>query len=241
MVRVLLAAVLMHVAFIHPSLAMAAEPVVLQYGQRPPFMGRDAGGNVTGILVAPAIAAFAKAGIPIVWSESSPPRQLAIIQANNSRTCALGRYKTPERAAYARFTKSFYQDAPSVAVANLNFKVPDNIRAADLMADPSLTVLFKNDILLGPYTQDLIAHMKAKQVGTGESYEQMIKMVVAGRAQFAFISGEEEGYYRDKLGAAAKEFRILHFSDMPPGEKRYIMCSKMIDEAEIEKINAGLK
>ena len=108
-----------------PSLA-AGDSLVLYYGQRPPFMGRDEQGRVAGVLVAPVVAAFAKAGIAIVWKEASPARQLAIIESNRERACVLGRYKTPERLAIAKFSIPFYQDSASVGLANVNFKVSDH-------------------------------------------------------------------------------------------------------------------
>jgi ABC-type amino acid transport substrate-binding protein len=223
-----------------PSMALG-DPLILYYVQRPPFMWRDAQGKVTGVLVTLTAAAFAKAGVAIIWKEASPPRQLAIIESNQSRVCALGRYKTPERLAFAKFSIPYYQDSASVGLANVNFKVSDHARAADLMADPNVTILLKDDIRLGPYTEDLISHMKAKRLGTSNDYEQIIRMIKAGRADFALFSGEEEAYYRNKLGFTDKDFKIIHFPDMPPGEKRYLMCSKQVEDAVLEKINAELK
>ena len=48
-------------------------------------------------------------------------------------------------------------------------------------------------------------------------------------------------YYRDKLGLSERDFKVIRFIDMPAGEKRYLMCSKLVGDAEMEKINAYLK
>ncbi|MBV8636355.1 MAG: hypothetical protein JO002_17825, partial [Burkholderiaceae bacterium] len=149
-------------------------------------------------------------------------------------------YKTPDREAFAKFSVPFYQDSSWVGLANVKFKAADQMRAADLMADPTVTVLLQDDIMFGAYADDLIVHMKAKRVGTSD-YSQMIKMIQAGRADLSLITGEEEAYYRNQLGYTDKDFKIIHFTDMPTGEKRHLMCSKSVDDAEMEKINAGLK
>ncbi|HEX8955378.1 MAG TPA: transporter substrate-binding domain-containing protein [Burkholderiaceae bacterium] len=219
----------------------AAEPIVLFYVQRPPFMGSGADGKLSGFLIPPVTRAFAKAGIPAVWREASTMRQLTIIRTDAMRACSTGRYRTPDREAYARFSLSYYQDMPWVGVANLRLKTEDRMRAADLMADPNVSVLLKDDIKFGPYADDLIAHMKAKRIGTTSDFGQIIRLVQAGRADFTFISGEEESYYRKQTGSTDKDLKIIHFTDMPAGEKRYLMCSKSVSDAEMEKINAGLK
>lgn len=224
-----------------PPCLAAGDPLVLFYVQRPPFMGSGAGAGPAGSLIAPVEAAFAKAGIPAVWREASTLRQLTIIRNDTMRACSIGRYKTPDREAFARFSIPFYQDQPWVGVANVRLKIGERARAADLMADPNLTVLLKDDIKFGPYADDLIAHMKARRVGAMSDFGQIIRMIEAGRADFSLISGEEELYYRKQLGYTDKDFKVIHFTDMPAGEKRYLMCSKSVRDAEMEKINAGLK
>jgi len=234
-------AVIAAILSIAPACFAAGEPIVVYYVQRPPFMGHDTDGKLAGILIQPVAAAFSRAGIPVDWRESSTTRQLTIIEANATRACSVGRYKTPERAAFARFSVPFYQDLPWVGLAGVKFKVPEHARAADLLADPGVTVLLKNDIKLGPYVDGLIEHMKAKRVGITSDFDQMISMIQAGRADFSFITGEEEMYYRDKLGLSERDFKVIRFTDMPAGEKRYLMCSKLVGDAEMEKINAYLK
>ncbi|HEX7645667.1 MAG TPA: hypothetical protein VF472_25970 [Burkholderiaceae bacterium] len=219
----------------------AAEPIVLFYVQRPPFMGSDVDGKVAGVLIPPVTGAFAKAGIPAVWREASTMRQLTIIRTDAMRACSTGRYKTPDREAYAKFSVSYYQDMPWVGVANLRLKTEYRMRAADLMADPNVSVLLKDDVRFGPYADDLIAHMKAKRIGTTSDFGRIIRLVQVGRADFSLISGEEESYYRKQAGFTGKDFKIIHFTDMPAGEKRYLMCSKSVSDAEMERINAGLK
>ncbi len=38
-----------------------------------------------------------------------------------------------------------------------------------------------------------------------------------------------------------RDFNIIDFSDMPAVEKRHLMCCRLVEDAEMERINAGLK
>ena len=127
--------------------AANAQPIIVYYVQRLPFMGRDADGNLTGLLIQPVAKAFAKAGVPLAWRESSTSRQLAIIESNTGRACSLGRYMTADRAAFARFSVPFYQDAPWVGLANVNFKVSGHVRIADLIGYIEADRSFHLDLL----------------------------------------------------------------------------------------------
>lgn len=43
------------------------------------------------------------------------------------------------------------------------------------------------------------------------------------------------------MGLSDRDCKTIRFSEMSAGEKRYVMYSKPVEEAEREKINAGLK
>ena len=230
--------------FIFPLAAHAALPeetVTLLYVERPPLMMRSPDGAVSGVLADSAKSILTKADIPFVWREVSPNRELAVIQNNNEPVCAVGRYKTSERQAYSKFTNAIYRDSSHVGVANLGLRVPDKIKAADLLGNPDVTLLIRDGYVLPASLQNLVDHMRAKRVGTYGTYAQMIGQVVAGKAQLAILTEEEEAYFRKTSPASSETYRVVHFSDVPLGEKRYLMCSKAVSDAVIEKINAQLK
>jgi hypothetical protein len=83
--------------------------------------------------------------------------------------------------------------------------------------------------------------MKAKRIATYEEFGGMIRLIKLGRAQITFIPIEEAEYYIDKMGYARNDFNIIRFADMPPGEKRYIMCSKSIENEVMERLDAAIK
>lgn len=65
----------------------------------------------------------------------------------------------------------------------------------------------------------------------------MIRMIMANRADFMFISEEEAAYSIEQAGFAPNELQLIHVRDMPEGEKRYLMCNKNVPDEVIEKLN----
>jgi polar amino acid transport system substrate-binding protein len=215
--------------------------IVLQFNERPPFMKQLADGSVAGTAATPAARAFKKAGIPFVWQYTSVKRQLAVLQENAAPVCSVGWYKTAERERFAKFTKAISQDSPTIGLANANFKAQDNGKLADLLANRELDVLIKDSIIYGPYLDAQLTTMKAKRITSYEEFGSLIKLVRFGRAQLTFVPIEEANYYIESMGYSRTDFNIIHFSDMPSGEKRYIMCDMKVEDAVIEKLNAELK
>jgi uncharacterized protein (TIGR02285 family) len=222
------------------TLAAAQTPIVLQHDKRPPFLKIEADGSVSGTAATPAAQAFQKAGIPYVWKYESAARQVAQIQSG-ARVCSVGWYKTLERERYAKFSKPISQDTPMIALANSSFEAQGKADLDQILSNPEVTVLVKTSIVYGPYLEPRFARMKAKRVATYEEFGAMIRLINLGRAQITFIPIEEAEYYIEKMGYSRNDFNIIHFDDMPPGEKRYIMCSKSIEDDVMARLDAGIK
>lgn len=216
-------------------------PLVLQYDIRPPYVTTMPDGTVGGILASPVVAALRKAGVPFVWRNVSPTGQLANVRANVEPICGLGWYKTPERQAFAKYSKAIYQDGPMIGVANARFQVPENPRVDDVLGRPEVRILTKSSIVYGPYLDAHFAGMKAQHIASYEPYAQLVKVVKIGRVDLTFVPQEEAEYYVDSMGYHREDFHFIHFADMPQGEKRYIICSKMVDDAVMHRFDAALK
>lgn len=221
--------------------AFAQAPIVVQFTERPPFMKQEADGSVSGTVGTPVTQAFKKTGIPFVWQHTAAKRQLAVLQENAAPVCAIGWYKTAERERYAKYTKAISQDSPMIGLANAAFHARDNGKLADLLANPELSVLIKDAIVYGPYMDEQLAKMKAKRVVSFDEFGGLIKLIRLGRAELTFIPIEEANYYIESMGYTRNDFNIIHFSDMPPGQKRYLLCSMKVENAVIDKLNAELK
>ncbi len=220
---------------------VAQAPLVLQYDVRPPFLMANADGSISGKLAVATVAALEKAGVPYVWRNASPTRQLANLRANLEPLCAVGWYKTAERQTFAKYSRAIYQDGPMIGVANLHFQIPQNPRVEDVLGRDDVSVLLKESVVYGPYLQAQFAAMKARPVKSYEPYAQLIKLVQIGRVQLTFVPLEEAEYHVAEMGYRQQDFHFIRFVDMPEGEKRYILCSMKTDDAVLQRIDAALK
>ena len=72
------------------GVAPADAPLKPQIVELPPYMTVRAGNSVGGLAVDPALAAFRKAGIPVVWEVVPAARQLNRIKEARERLCSVG-------------------------------------------------------------------------------------------------------------------------------------------------------
>ncbi|MFO1338760.1 MAG: transporter substrate-binding domain-containing protein [Burkholderiaceae bacterium] len=60
------------------------------------------------------------------------------------------------------------------------------------------------------------------------------------RASFMLAAEEEASYLLDQAAAPQPPLKIIHFSDLPPGERRHILCSKATPDEVIERLNKAI-
>lgn len=221
--------------------AGTAVPLELQVVQRPPYLMLMPDGGFDGISVRPAMAAFKKAGIPVVWKEVPTLRQLQRLKSNQERVCSVGWYKTRERGQFAKFTRAVSQDSPWVAFANSGFALPRQPSVRSILADSRVTVLLKTGFVYGEFLDKAMLAMQAQRMETHADMPQLLRMIEIGRAQITFAPMEEIQYYLSNTSVDAGVTRILTFSEMPAGYKRYLMCSRLVDDGLIARFNAALR
>ena len=220
--------------------ATAAEPITLQYNERPPYMRTYSNNVVAGLSATPAAQAFEKAGIPFVWSKVPATRQLSALKNNQVKVCSVGLYKTAEREAFGKFTSSISQDSPMVALALASFKPPKSLTLDELFSDASLNILLKQSFLYGPPLDDKLASGQARKQYTINELDGIVKMIELGRAHITFMPREEADYYFSAGLFDFSKFNVITFPEIPRGPRRYILCSKLVEDEVIEKLNTAL-
>lgn len=222
-----------------PAVA-APEPLSLYFFERPPYVVHRAGSEeVSGLTATPAAQAFKTASIAFRWVEMPTVRQLVTLKDSPIPACAVGWFKNPEREQHFKFSKPIYRDQPTVALARAEF---GNASAtlADTLRYPGLQVLVKDGFSYGPLIDNLLAQSKVERIVTSAESVAMIHMVAAQRAHFMFAAEEEAAYLVEQAGMPAAQLRLLHFADLPPGERRYILCSKAMPDELIERLNKAI-
>lgn len=214
--------------------------ITLHYNQRIPYEYLD-NNRVSGILVEPIVAAFTAAGIPFVWSNTPIKRQFVLLQANRGLDCLVGRYKSPEREAYAQFSVPFYRGKPQVALSLRNQEVVEQEHSLKaLIQNPSIRLLLKDGYIYGPPVDDWIkARPSPPQRTTGESLS-MLREVFYGKSDVFLLGQEEAEALLDSSGLPKDQLKIHTFTDAPVGELRYLMCSKQVPRELLERINRYL-
>ncbi|WP_374567368.1 hypothetical protein [Ideonella sp.] len=217
----------------------ATEPLSLYFFERPPYVVQARGDEVTGLTATPAGQAFKGAGIDYRWVMLPTVRQLVTLKDNPKLACAVGWFKNPEREQHFKFSKPIYRDRPTVALARSEF---NNASAtlAETLRQPGLRVLVKDGFSYGALIDNLLAQSKAERVVTSAESVAMIHMIAAQRAHFMFAAEEEAAYLAEQAGVPAQQLRTLHFADLPPGERRYILCSKAVPDELIERLNKAI-
>jgi polar amino acid transport system substrate-binding protein len=223
------------------SWADVISPIIMHYYERRPFHYTAENQQVEGLVVTPTMQVFKKIGIPIVWKVTPANRILATLKANIGADCSTGWYKTVERESYARFTLPIYNEKPLIGLSRTDFSAPEGISAKELFAQPKFKLLVKQGFVHGAYLDKLIAQMPPQNIiKVSDEVSSIVRMVKSGIGDLTTTTQEEAEFYVSQAGFGIKDFRVLHFPDVPAVEKRYILCSKQVSEDVINKLNAEI-
>lgn len=222
------------------GVAKAAEPLPLYYFDRPPYAQKASrGDDVTGLTATPAAQAFRAAGLEFRWTLLPTVRQLVTLKDSLVPACAVGWFKNPERELQFKFSKPIYRDRPTVALARSNFHAlaPTLI---DTLRQPGLSVLVKDGFSYGSLIDGMLQHTRPERVVTSVESAAMVSMIAAQRASFMFAAEEEANYLVEQAGVPLSALKLVRFADVPPGERRYILCSKATPDELIERLNKAI-
>lgn len=217
------------------------EAIVVYYHERRPYYVTTPN-QVHGLIADRVNWVFKDAGIPFVWRKTPAKRQLEVIRDNTQDVCAVGWYKTPEREAFGNFTLPIFMDSPTMALARAD---NDQIRAGETLArtlsNRRLRLLRKDGYAYGKFIDDAIQQFAPREIVTTAENLSMVKMIHTHRADYFFISKEEAEDLILCSGLPAKDFQVIRFSDMPPGNNRYLICSRRIEEMTLLRLNRAIK
>jgi polar amino acid transport system substrate-binding protein len=194
-----------------------------------------------GPLLARARQVFAAAGIDTRFVREPTKRIWANLQGGVASYCSFGWYYLAEREAYAQFSQPFHVDpphtvllAPQVAAA-----AASHTTLASLLADKRLTLGVVDGVSYGSAIDALIKGSANQVVRRTVEPATMMRMVSAARVSFMFIDRDDLAYFRARdagLGSTVQH----DYPDMPPGLKRYIVCSKDVAGTTMARINKAI-
>jgi len=225
----------------HARPANHSDTIILHYHDRKPYSFNFPDG-VKGICATPVADVFKKAGIPFQWENTPPSRQLEIVKQNKRMECALGWFKNPEREKYAKYTRHIYQDKPTIALARAdNERIFNPMSVEKIFNDRGLKILRKDGYSYGKFIDERILKYKPREVLTTADNLSMLKMIHSLRADYIFIAKEEAENVIKESPYALSDFKHVTFSGMPKGNKRYIICTQMVPELTMSKLNRAIR
>lgn len=215
--------------------------ITLHYNERPPYLVTTETG-VGGLTGDPATIVFEKSNIPYKWEQTPSKRQIYLLEQNRGRDCAVGWFRNIERERFAKFTLPIYQDKPQIALARAdNDNIPPDITVDKIFNNLKLNLLVKDGYSYGDFLDGKIKeHNPIRTVTTVENSE-MLKMVVAGHADYFIIAPEEADGLINSSQFDLQDFKFVHFRDIPYGEQRYILCSEQVEDSIIERLNEAIR
>ena len=226
-----------------PQLTIADDSLQVYYEERTPYAVTSETGQVSGLTASPTAKAFHESDIDFVWKKMPFKRQLQTIKYNKKKACGIGWFKNPEREEFAIFSEPIYQDMTSITLSKHgNALVAKHENAESLLKDKSLKLLIKDGFSYGRYIDLLIEkHNPDRVVAVGSSNLQMLQMILSGRADYLFVSEEEAEDIITSAGYSLQDFQRQRYTDMPPGNKRYIACSQRVTDEIVGRLNNVIK
>lgn len=223
------------------STAYSEDVVTVAWRVKPPLQ-YTVDGQPRGTLVERVKQVFLLAKIKTEFVEEPTNRIFYNFKNGKKNYCAFGLYYVPERVGFAQYSRVFHRDPPQTILASpaaFNL-VSAHLTLASLLADANLTLGVVDTSSYGPELDAMIKAGKNKIVRSTTLQTNMARMIAANRASFMFVDRKDWEYLKKNdvhvKGASPKDF-----PDMPPGQKRYILCSKDLTAEQMQRINKAIQ
>jgi hypothetical protein len=213
----------------------------VHYHHRPPYYVKTTTG-VEGLCATPVAEALKSAGINFHWAETPPKRQLHLLQQNPPQDCIIGWFKTREREQFARFSTTIYQDQPAIAlVRRADRRIPERCTVAELLGLPDIIMLSRTGYSYGALVDRALARINPLRVETGVASSEWPYLLYMQRADFLLIAPQEADFLLSRTQLPRNRFRYVVLTDMPAGERRYVLFSRAVPPAIVDRFNSAFR
>lgn len=226
---------------IHSASGAHSEKLKILYEDRPPYHKTSDDGSVKGLVSGRVSAALQAAGIEAAWLQRSSKGQIKTIKLGRNTACSPGWFKKPEREKFAKFSSPVYQDRPQVIVlrADNAHRFSHGTMAA-LFADKKLKLGAKLGFSYGGFVDELMTVHSPPTVRTTQNLDGIVRMLLGRRFEYFISAPEEFDVLSQRLGIAGEDIVSAKLTDIPPGNRRYLMCSKKVTDETIRRFNDAL-
>lgn len=199
-------------------------------------------GVAQGILIERAKLIFSQAQIKTQFVEEPAKRIWNNFAKGSKNYCSFGWYRIPERESIVQFSGVFHSDPPhTILVTPTALKlVSAHATLSSLLADASLTLGIVDAVSYGPELDAMIKNAKSKIERSTTLPMNMARMIGANRASFMFIDRADWEYLRES-DKHLQQTAQIDLPGMPPGQDRYVVCSKDVKAEQMQRINAAIQ
>jgi uncharacterized protein (TIGR02285 family) len=221
--------------------AWAETPVTVAWREKAPYYYME-DGVAKGFMLERARQVFAAAGVPARFVNEPQKRIWANFKHGMPRYCSISWYRLPEREAVAQYTVAVHADQPHavLAVPSLAARIKAHSNLQSLLSDKSLTLAVIDGVSYGPQLDKLIKRSENRIMRRTVETAAMFRMVAVGRADYLFVDREDWNHLRQKH-QELQSLVLVEFADMPPGLKRYFVCSFDIPAETMERLNRAIQ
>lgn len=222
------------------SCAVAAEPLLVTFIDKPPYYHADASGEARGFLVERTRQILGDAKIEARFEARPASRVPHEMRTESRASCSIGWFRNAERESFARFSRPIYHDRPLLGVVQ-------RTRAAEFPPPYSIAALAASGLRIGSVAgfshgevADRALAGMATSLDLAPAPAQNLSKLLAGRVDLALFNSEELDHLIAVTPGVSSRITRLEFSDVPPGKARYLMCSRHIDPGLLERIDAAI-
>ncbi len=219
----------------------AASPVIVAWREKPPYYYMEDGVE-KGFMLEYGKEVFAAAGIDARFVREPQKRIWANFEMRKPNYCSLSWYRLPEREAIAQFSIPVYTDPPHTILVSpaAAAKVQAHASLASLLADPELTLGVVDGVSYGAELDERIARAGNQTMRRTVPTTNMILMLAANRFSYMLADRNDWGHMRAHYKELAPVVQY-DVPDLPPGLKRYILCSRTMPASTIERLNQAIR
>jgi uncharacterized protein (TIGR02285 family) len=223
-----------------PQAETAAPALTVAWRNKPPLHYME-NGEEKGILLLRARQVFATAGLTTHFVEEPAKRIWNNFTIGTRNYCSFGWYRIPEREPLVQFSTVFHSDPPHTLLVSPEAvaQVQAHKTLESLLSDPTLTLGVVDGVSYGPELDALIKRSHNMIARSTVAPMVMARMVAGHRASFMLIDRDDWEYLKDKEDGV-QSLKQMDLREMPAGLNRYIVCSKDVPQAVMQRIDKAI-
>lgn len=220
--------------------AVAQPALTVAWREKAPYYYFE-DGVAKGFMLERARQIFSAAGVPARFVNEPQKRIWANFSHGTRNYCSISWYRLPEREAVAQYTIPVHTDQPHgiLAVPAVAARIRAHGNLKSLLADRTLTLAVVDGVSYGSELDALIARSENRIMRRTVETAAMFRMVALGRADYLFVDREDWSYLRTRH-AELQGMVLIDYADMPPGLKRYFVCSRDVPAETMERLNRAI-